>query len=179
MDLNVNPISVAELIVGIIALFIALLSYFIPKTKKIKSLFYIRLSFLSISITLILSGLSMLYMNIFLSELSAIFVFIATIFLIIGINYSMKDSFFSISLIPAFCLGTLLCYLSLQYDMIEISYASGYQILQWGGLLGIIGYTFGFIWTIYIFYSASRKMFDYNVTLIWCNWTTIVIDQQA
>jgi len=152
MDYNINPVSVAELTYAIAVLFIALLTYKTPKTKKLKSLFYIRLSFLTISITGFISAFSMLFMNTFLSELSVISLFVATVFLIIGINYSMKDSFFSISLIPTFCLGTLLCYLVLQYDMVEISSISGYQILYWGGLLGIVGYTMAFIWILYIFY---------------------------
>jgi len=152
MDLNFSPEVIVEFAAGIVLLIIVLFSYGSSKTKKIVPLFYIKISFLIASIHFFLSALSIMFMNILLNELSAIITFIATIFFIIGINYSMKDSFFSISLIPVFCLGTLLCYLTIQFDMVQPSISGGYQIFNWTNLFGIIGYLIGYIWVIYFFY---------------------------
>ena len=156
MDLNITPVVVVELVVGVVLLIIVINSYRIPKTKKIVSLFYFRLSFLFGAIQFFVSGLSFLFMNILLNELSAIIIFISTVFLIVGINHSMKDSFFSVGFTLLLCLGTLLCYLALQFDMVELSTSGGYQTIGWSGLFGIIVYTAGFAWAIYFFYWGLK-----------------------
>jgi len=156
MDLNFSPYVVTELAVGIVLLLVILFSYGSSKTKKIVPLFYIRMSFLIASFHFFVSSLSIMFMIILLNELSAIILFISLIFFIIGINYSMKDSFFSISLIPVFCLGTLLCYLAIQFDMVQPSTSGGYQIINWTNLFGVIGYLIGYIWVMYFFYWGLK-----------------------
>jgi len=156
MALNFGLLIVTELIGGLVILILALFTYTTPKTKKIKSLFYIRLSLIIGSISYFFSGFSFLFVNIILSEISAILLFPSAVFLIIGINYSMKDSFFSISLIPVFCLGTLLCYLALQYDMVTLTSSNGFQIISWSGLFGMITYLILLVWVLYIFYWGLK-----------------------
>jgi len=156
MDLNWTPEVIAELVAGIVVFFLALLTYISPKTKKIKSLFYIRLSLLFITLFFLLSGISILILDIWLHKLSAIFIIPACVFLTIGINYSMKDSYFSLNLAAVLCIGTLFSYLVLQPDAIQLSISSGYKTLAWVGLFEIIGNLLLFIYSVSTFYWALK-----------------------
>jgi len=156
MDLNWTPEVIADLVVGSTLIVLILLTFAIPKTKRILSLFCIRLSFICLSFFFLLGSLAILFLNLLLMKLSVIFLFPACIFLIIGVNYSMKDSFYSISLFPVFFLGALLCYLVFQPGTIELRVINGIQTFYWVGLFNIIAYSLIAIFAIYTFYWGLK-----------------------
>ena len=165
MDLNWTPEVIAELFVGIIVFFLALLTYISPKTKKIKSLFYIRLSLLFIVTFFLISGISILILDILLHKLAAIFIIPACVCLIIGINYSMKDSYFSLNLIAVLCIGTLFTYFILQPNVIKLAISSGYKTLIWVGLFEIIGNLLLFIYSASVLYWVLKTWINAPVLI--------------
>jgi len=119
-----------EVIVEIFAsstIFVAvLLTYFEPRTKKIRSLFFIRMGMIFLVLFFVLDLLGNLFLSTILVRLYPIMLFPTVIFFIIGINFMIKESFNSIILIIAFGAGVLLCYLAFQPDAVAIEFRKGY-----------------------------------------------------
>ena len=137
MAMNWNPLVILILISGIVCLIPALLTSINPTTKKIRSLFYIRLGISFIAISLILDGISNLFMNEFIAILSAILIFPMCICFSIGINYTIKESYLSIHLIIIVLLGAFLCYFAFQPGAVEPIIENGYQSIIWEGYFGL------------------------------------------
>lgn len=156
MELNWSPEVIIDFIVATIILISALLSYYSPRTKKIKSLFYIRLSFIIAALFLYFEGLSFLFMSIFINQIHAVLLVPCLLFFIIGFNYTMKDSFYSIDLILVFGLGILYIYLALQPDVYLAVMEEGYPTIIWTGLFNILGVILQFLLFFYIFYWGLK-----------------------
>ena len=136
MELNWSPEVIIDLIIATLFLVCVILIYITPKTKKITSLFYIRLSFIFLTLYFLFEAISFLFMSIFLHRIHTILIFPAAIFMLIGINYTMKESFMSITLIPVFSLGIFLFYLAFQPDAIKPAIELGYPTIVCCFLLG-------------------------------------------
>ena len=156
MELNWSPEVIIDLIIATILLVIVILTYIMPKTKKITSLFYIRLTMFSFSLYFLFEAISFLFMSIFLHRIHTILIFPAAIFMLIGINYTMKESFMSITLIPTFSLGIFLFYLAFQPDAIKPAIEHGYPTIVWTGLLAIIAILIELILLIAGFYWGLK-----------------------
>ena len=156
MALNWNPLALFILISGIITLVPVILMFIVPKTKKIRSLFWIKLGLFSIAISTILDGVSVLLMNEFFAILSAILLFPTGLCLSIGINYTIKESYLSIHLIIIILLGAFLCYFAFQPGAVEPIIEGGYRTIIWAGFFGFITDFLSFAITIIIFYWGFK-----------------------
>jgi len=156
MDLNWTPEVFGEFIAAIFCLSCVLLIIYSSKVKNIKSLFYIKLSFICMALFFFLSGLSILFLDVLLNKISVMFLFPASILVIIGITNIMKDSFFSLSLVAVLSLGPLLFYLIYQPNMIQISISNGYRTLIWVGLFQVITYILMFIYFFSVLYWGFK-----------------------
>ncbi len=156
MNLNWTPEAIVDLIVAIIILSASILTYIAPKTKKIKSLFYLRLGIMFMGIFLLLEGFSFIFGSILLNQIHTITIFFAALFTLIGINYTMKENFLSINLIPILCLGIPLVYLTFQPGMIVHSSEYGYPTIIWRDLLFIVGNIFQFYVACAVFYWGLK-----------------------
>jgi len=156
MELNWTPEVFVEFVVSTLIIITAALTYFEPRTKKIKSLFYIRMGMIFMSLFFLIDAFSIIFLNIMLARIYAIMIFPATVFFTIGINYIIKESFNSLFLIFVFSLGALYCYLAFQSNLIRIILESGYLSTDLTGLLEIIGDVFQILLGFIIFYWGLR-----------------------
>ena len=138
MVLNWTPSVIVDIIVALLIFTSAILTKITPRIKKIRSLFFFRLFVIGYGIHIILFALSNLYLNIFFDQLSLIFFVPTAIFLIIGINYLMKEVIFSYTLLFIFGGCVLLLYLAFQPGLILIQLQSGYLAINEQGLLDIV-----------------------------------------
>jgi hypothetical protein len=105
MTLNWTPEAIIDIIVATAIFTVAILTYEIPTAKKIKSLFYIRLGFICFALYFLFEGLSFLFMSIFLNQIHSLTLLAMTFLFFIGINYTLRNSAFSLNLIPIFLLS--------------------------------------------------------------------------
>jgi len=154
MDLNLYVII--SFIAGIITLIAVVFFYISPKTKRITSLFYIRLSMAIMGISLILDAISALLLNIYFSIASAILLIPIAIFLSIGITYTIKESYYSINLIFISGFGVLLIYLTFQPGAVKLTKEEGIQMVSWVGLFGFISDILTFIILANTFYWGIK-----------------------
>jgi len=156
MELNWTPEVIVEIIVSTLILITSVLTYFEPRTKKIKSLFYIRIGMLFMSLFFLFDAFSIIFLNIMLARIYALMIFPATVFFTIGINYIIKESFNSIFLICVFSLGILYSYLAFQPNFVHIKLESGYLSTDLTGLFEFIGDVYQILLGIIIFYWGLR-----------------------
>ena len=152
MAVNLNIILILYLSSAITVLICALLMYLVPKTKKIHSLFYIRLGMIFISLSLILDAISAILLNKTFAILSGISIIPAVIFFSIGINYILKETYISIHLIVISCLSALLCYFAFQPNAVKQIKMEGLTFITWIGLFGLISDILTLIIFVQIFY---------------------------
>ncbi|GAH35805.1 unnamed protein product, partial [marine sediment metagenome] len=107
MVLNWNIEVILDFIFSSVLLITTIISYTSPKTKKITSLFYIRLSFFFVGLFMFFDGLAILFLSELFSRISGMILFPLALFVIIGINYTIKEDFYSIGLILVCSLGIL------------------------------------------------------------------------
>jgi len=156
LTLNWNPQAIIEIIVGIIVMVAGILTYFEPKTKKIKSLFFIRLGIIFMSLFFLVSSIAILYLNTIIYRIGVLMLFPTSVFFIIGINYIIKETFNSITLIIAFCLGILYCYLALNPNSVIIKMQFGFLNLDMRGLFEVIGDFITVLLGVEVFYWGLK-----------------------
>lgn len=156
MTLNWNPQAIIEIIVGIIVMIAGILTYFEPKTKKIKSLFFIRLGIIFMSLFFLVSSIAILYLNTIIYRIGVLMLIPTSVFFIIGINYIIKETFNSITLIIAFCLGILYCYLALNPNSVIIKMQFGILNLDMRGLFEVIGDFITVLLGVEVFYWGLK-----------------------
>jgi len=126
MTLNLTPEAIVDFIVAISGFVLTITTYIKPKTKKITSLNYIRLSIFSSSVFIFLDGLSILYISKLLSIISGFTLIPLTLSLVIGITYIMKENFSSLGFIVVVGLSVLFVYLGFQPNAVDIQTQGGY-----------------------------------------------------
>ena len=156
MDLYWNPLLILYIISGLISLSTVFAIYITPKTKKIVSLFYIRLGMIFIALSMILDGIAGLIINMTISIISGILIFPAVLFLAIGVNYILKETYNSITLIIICSLGILLCYIGFLPGAVKLVKQEGMQFYTWIGLFGFIADLLTFIMFILYFYWGLK-----------------------
>ena len=108
MVLNWNIEVILDFIFSSILLITTIISYTSPKTKKITSLFFLRLGFFFLSLFMFFDGVAILFVNELFSRISGILLFPLVIFIIIGVNYTFRENFYSVGLVIVCSLGFLL-----------------------------------------------------------------------
>ncbi len=156
MDLNWTPEVFSSFIGSLTGLICVIFTYKSSRTRKIRSLNYIRLSWIFSALFLFLDGASTLYLNIPINLIAVIVLFPSTLLIIIAINYITKESYLSVSLVFIFGAGILLCYLAFQPGSVIQVVEMGYLKLEWTGLFQIIAIFFELVNIFYIFYWGLR-----------------------
>ncbi|MFX1340523.1 MAG: hypothetical protein ACFFDK_18080 [Promethearchaeota archaeon] len=156
MDLNWSPEVILDIFVAISFFIISILTYEIPSRKKIKSLFYIRLGFISIALFFMFEGLSFVFMSIFLHQIHSLIILFTAFFFFIGINYTLRESSLSLNLLPLLLLTIPYIYLMFLPGMIIYSIEFGYPTIVWTGLLNITGIIIQAITAFFIFYWGLK-----------------------
>lgn len=156
MILNWAPEAIVDIIVSVIILIAVILTYFEPKTKKIKSLFYIRLGIFSLGLFFGFDALAILFLSTILARLIAFTVIFAAVFLTIGLNYVLKESYHSIILTIVISYGVLISFLAWVPDSIIIEYEAGYLNVNWHGIFLIIADLYLVLPLLVIFYWGIK-----------------------
>lgn len=156
MVLNWNFEVIIDFILAIIGLIFAISIYFAPKLKRVRSLLFITLSMVCGSFIMLIDGIALLYTNVLLSVLEGIIFFPAAISLIIGINYTMKESPFSIGLLICVFFGGILCYAATLPNAAKVMVEGGYLRVAWLGLFDFMGLVMSLIMLFYLFYWGLK-----------------------
>jgi len=158
MVLNLTPEVIVDFIIAIIGFVLTIITYIKPKTKKITSLNYIRLSIFCFSIFIFIDGLALLYVNKPLSIISGFILIPFTLSLVIGVRYITKESYYSFGFVIVVGLSVLLLYIGFQPNAVAIQIQGGYIRLPWKGLFGNVGMTLSVIVGVYIFYWGIKTL---------------------
>ena len=156
MALNWNIEVILDFIFSITLLITTIISYTSPKTKKITSLFYIRLGFFFLSLFIFFDGVAILFVNELFSRISGVLLFPLVLFVAIGVNYTFRENFYSIGLILVCSLGFLLVYFGFQPGAVGISHDIGYPRIDWRGLFNVMGMLFTAIGSLYLLYWGTK-----------------------
>ncbi len=160
MVLNWNIEVILDFIFAFILLITTIISYTSPKTKKITSLFYLRLAFFFLSLFMFFDGLAILFISTLVSRISGIILFPLVIFVVIGVNYTFRENFYSIGLIIICSLGVLLVYCGLQPGAVGISSDIGFPRVDWRGLFNVLGMLFSALASFYLFYWGTKTFLN-------------------
>ncbi|MFX0000616.1 MAG: hypothetical protein ACFE9Q_03490 [Candidatus Hodarchaeota archaeon] len=156
MVLNWNIEVIIDFLLAIVGIILSITSYISPKAKKITSLFFIRLGFISFWLFMLLDGLAFLFLSELLGIIDGLLLIPSAIFIIIGINYAIKEHFYSIALIIVLSLAVLFIYVAFLPGAVVLEFQSGYLRIRWIGLFNILGMTFSGISTYYLFYWGIK-----------------------
>jgi hypothetical protein len=156
MVLNWNVEVIVDFLIAAVGLCFTIVSYYSPKAKKIKSLTFIKLGIFCIWLLLLLDGLAFLFLNITIGLINGLILIPAALFTIIGVNYTLKESYYSTGLILTSGLAAIFIFTAFQPDAAAIVEESGYFRIKWLGLFGILGITFSGIIMCYLFYWGIR-----------------------
>ena len=156
MVLNWTIEVLVDLVVGLIGFFCVLLTYKVPKARNITSLAYIRFGIIFVSLFILFEGFGDLLLVSYLKRISLSLLFPAAICFIIGMNYAMKESFNSISLILMFSLGIVLCILAFQPGAVVPITGEGYLSYESIGIFSIMVNIYLILTILFIFLWGLR-----------------------
>lgn len=156
MVLNWTPEVIVEIFTSITIFIAVLLTYFEPKTKKIRSLFFIRMALIFMVLYFVFDLLANLFLSATLARIYPIMLFPTSMFFIIGINFMIKETINSIIFILAFGAGVLLCYLAFQPDAVGFEFEWGYLTVNPVGMFEVLEDFLIFLLFIPIFYWGIK-----------------------
>ncbi|MHA1191931.1 MAG: hypothetical protein ACTSP9_06495 [Promethearchaeota archaeon] len=165
MVLNWTPEVIVEIFTSMTIFVAVLLTYFEPRTKKIRSLFFIRMALISMVLYFVFNLLANLFLNTTLARLYPIMLFPTSMFFIIGINFMIKETINSISLIIAFGAGVLLCYLAFQPDAVGFEVEWGYLNVNPVGIFEVLEDFLAFLLFIPVFYWGLKTWLNAPVLI--------------
>ena len=165
MVLNWTPEVIVEIFTSITIFIAVLLTYFEPRTKKIRSLFFIRMSLIFMGLYFVFDLLANLFLSTTLARLYPIMLFPTSMFFIIGINFMIKETINSIILILAFGAGVLLCYLAFQPDVIGFEFEWGYLNVNPVGMFEVLEDFLTFLLFIPVFYWGLKTWLNAPVLI--------------
>ena len=160
MVLNWNIEVILDFIFSIALIITTIISYTSPKTKKITSLFFLRLGFFFLSLFMFFDGVAILFVNVLYSRLSGILLFPLVIFVIIGVNYTFRENFYSVGLVIVCSLGFLLVYFGFQPGAVGISSDIGYPRVDWRGLFNVMAIILTAIASFYLLYWGTKTFIN-------------------
>ena len=156
MVLNWNIEAIVDFLIAAVGMILIIITYYTPRAKKIKSLFFIRLGWINFWIFMLFDGLANLFISKSLSVITGLILIPTTTFIIIGVNYTIKETIYSKGLLFIFGLGTLFAYLGTQPGAAEISLTAGYLRVDWQGFFNILAMLFTGIAVCYLFYWGIK-----------------------
>ena len=152
MVLNWTPEVIVEIFTSVIILLATLLMYTAPRTKNIKSLSYIRLGLFFMGMLFTLDLLANLFLNTLLSRICGLMLFPSAALFAIGINYTLKETYYSPFLIIIVGLGVLYCYLAFQPGAVGFEFEGGHLSVNWNGMYELLG-------SFFIFFVGSASFY--------------------
>lgn len=165
MVLNWTPQVIGELFSSLIIFIAVILSFIRPETRKIKSLFFIRLGLIFAGFYFFLFMLGNLFLNTIFIINSTIMLFPTSLFFVIGVNYVMRESFNSILLIITFGAGVLLCYLAVQPNVVGFDNNYEYLSINTTGLFNLVELLLLFIFIFITFYWGLKTWLNAPVLI--------------
>ncbi|MFX1396717.1 MAG: hypothetical protein ACFFAS_06690 [Promethearchaeota archaeon] len=156
MALNWTPEAILNIINGFLAFFFTSITILSPRTRKIKPVHLIDLSIISLASMMILEAISIIYLNIYAKVTSSILIFIGLIFMVLAINFVMKEKLITPSLLFILSMGILYVYLAIQLDEYRIVSKGGYISITRFGLLPILGISLqGLILSYFLYWGIK------------------------
>jgi len=128
--------------VGTLVLISLIIIITAPKTKKIYHLRFIKLGILGISLFYFFEAFSYLFLSEILAIISGILLFPTTVFILIGVNYIMREKVNTFSLVIICCLGVFLCVSAFFPEAVVIDNVDSFTMIQWGGWFKVIAEIF-------------------------------------
>ena len=135
-------------------------TYIYPRIRKIKSLVYFRIALFLYSLTLLFDVFAFLYLNLIMSVLGGYTAVLSTIFIILALNYLMKEEYYSISLIIAIILASLGFYLGTQPGAAAVEPGAGYLRVGWVGAFGLICDLSTLLFALIVFYWGLKTLLN-------------------
>ncbi|MFW9820652.1 MAG: hypothetical protein ACFFE5_13665 [Candidatus Thorarchaeota archaeon] len=129
--LNLNPIVPSGIAVGILVLIALIIMTISLKIKKIHHLVFIKLSILGMSLVYFFEAFANLFLNNIFLIVSGITLVPTTIFILIGVNYIMREKVNTVSLVITCCLGVILCFIVFIPGAIVSVKVNGFIMIQW------------------------------------------------
>ena len=165
MVLNWTPEVIVEIFTSTTIFIAVLLTYFEPRTKKIRSLFFIRMALIFMGLYFVFDLLANLFLSTTLARLYPLMLFPTSMFFIIGINFMIKESINSFILIIAFGAGVLLCYLAFQPDVVGFEVEWGYLNVNPVGMFEVLEDFLAFFIFIPVFYWGLKTWLNAPVLI--------------
>jgi len=156
MVLNWNMEVIVDFIIVALGLIVLSISYYSPKSKKIKSLFFIRLGWIFFWMYILFDGLAILLINEYISIFDGLILIPMTICITIGVTYTIKETFYSKGLLFICGLSTLFIYIGMQPGATRIYLEAGYLRVDWAGSFNIMGILFTSISVLYLFFWGIK-----------------------
>ncbi|MFX0074015.1 MAG: hypothetical protein ACFE96_01125 [Candidatus Hermodarchaeota archaeon] len=150
--LNLNPIVPFDMTVSVLVLISLIITVIAPKTKRIYHLRFIQLSLLGISLYYFFEALTYLLLSGILAIISGILLFPTTVFILIGVNYIMREKINPITLVGICCFGVIFCFSAFFPEAVAVDIVDRFTIIRLTGwfrviteifhilYIGIIGY---------------------------------------
>ena len=142
LQLNLNPIVTFDMAVGTLVLISLIITIIAPKTKKMYHLIFIQLGILGISLFYFFKALSYLFLSEILAITSGILLFPSTVFILIGVNYIMREKVNTMALVSICCFGVILCVFAFFPEAVVIEYEDRFIMIQLEGMFRFITETF-------------------------------------
>ncbi len=156
MTLNWNIEVIFDFVIAFAGLISTIITYLPPKTQKITSLNFIRLSIFGMFIFMFFDGLSFLFVSDFIARLTGLMLIPTALSIIIGVNYTIRETYYSKGFVLVFGLSILFLFVGLQPNATIPSTESGYLRIEWVGFFNIFGILFTAIAVLYMFYWGIK-----------------------
>lgn len=156
MTLNWNIEVIFDFILALAGFICTIISYLAPKTRKITSLNFFRFSIFGMFIFMALDGLSFLFVSDFIARLTGLALIPTTLSAIIGVNYTLRETYYSKGFVLVFGLSILFLFVGFQPNATIPSTESGYLRMDWVGVFNILGILFTAICVLYLFYWGIK-----------------------
>jgi len=131
--MNWTPVVIVDFLLATIILVGGLWSLRYSENVKIKTIKYLRATWITLAIFYYLEAISFLFLDLFWGRIYGLLGFVAYGIFIIAINYNFKDKFLSIWLFIVIAFGCIATYLAFQPDAVIIETRNGYyQIIRTG-----------------------------------------------
>ncbi|MBN1216030.1 MAG: hypothetical protein JXA99_11405 [Candidatus Lokiarchaeota archaeon] len=155
-----HTLIIIEFAIGILlslgTILLSLILHIVAKKKRITSLSYLNLFFLSFGIFKFIDSFAILYENELFARMSGVLLMLLVYFLIFWINYLIKESILSFGLLLLASLSVFHIYLAFQSESIQIITYAEYQRIGWTNLFLISIMVHRVIICCYIFYWGLK-----------------------
>ena len=151
-QLNVNPIVSIDLTIGTLVLISLLITILAPKIKRIFHIRFIQLGMLGITLSYYFEAISVLLLSEMLAIITGLIIFPTAVFLVLGVNYIIKEKANTLILVITCSFGVILCVLAFLPDATLIEFEDRFLMIYLDGwfkrivdtfqviIVGIIGY---------------------------------------